>query len=106
MVSSVDGLAGAAALVLQVPPQRREVASEAATGARTAGDRPSTLIHGTSTMYVPSVFGPKILIRFLPLAAISCFPILPRLRASRLRAICQAPMRRGRCQMLDVGLLS
>jgi len=32
MVSSVDGLAGAAALVRQVPPQRREVASEARTG--------------------------------------------------------------------------
>jgi hypothetical protein len=33
MVSSVDGLAGAAAVGRQVPPQRREVASEAATGA-------------------------------------------------------------------------
>jgi hypothetical protein len=32
MVSSVDGLAGAAAVVRQAPPQRREVASEAVTG--------------------------------------------------------------------------
>ena len=33
MVSSVDGLAGAVAVVRQVPPQRRDVASEAVTGA-------------------------------------------------------------------------
>src|SRR5215831_5507083 len=50
-------------------------------GIEIASASPAAVLN--STTYVPSVFGPKIMIRFLPLTVVSFCSILPPLRATR-----------------------